>query len=46
VIDDDASIRSALKELFQSVGLKVKTYVSGAAFLENSIPEATSSCCM
>jgi FixJ family two-component response regulator len=42
VIDDDASIRSALKELFESVGLKVKTYASGAAFLENSIPESTS----
>jgi FixJ family two-component response regulator len=42
VIDDDASIRSTLKELFESVGLKVKTYASGAAFLENSIPETTS----
>jgi len=42
VIDDDASIRSALKELFESVGLKVRTYASGAAFLENSIPESTS----
>jgi len=36
----DASIRSALKERFQSVRLEVKTYTSGAAFLENSIPEA------
>lgn len=42
VIDDDASIRSALKELFESVGLEVKTFASGAALLENSIPEATS----
>ena len=29
VIDDDASVRAALKELFESVGLKVKLYASG-----------------
>ena len=42
VIDDDASVRSALKELFESVGLKVKLYASGSAFLEDRIPDATS----
>jgi len=42
VIDDDASVRAALKELFESVGLKVKLYVSGSAFLEDRIPDATS----
>ena len=42
VIDDDASVRAALKELFESVGLKVKLYASGSAFLEDRIPDATS----
>jgi FixJ family two-component response regulator len=41
VIDDDASVRAALKELFESVGLKVKLYASGSTFLEDSIPDAT-----
>ncbi len=41
VIDDDASIRSALTELFESVGLAVKTYASSGAFLEDSIPDTT-----
>jgi RNA polymerase sigma factor (sigma-70 family) len=42
VIDDNASCRSGLKELFESVGLEVKLYASGSAFLENGIPEAIS----
>ena len=42
VIDDDASVRAALKELFESVGLKVKLYASGSAFLEDRIPDAKS----
>ena len=42
VIDDDASVRAALKELFESVGLTVKLYASGSAFLEDRIPDATS----
>ena len=37
VIDYDASVRAALKELFESVGLKVKLYASGSAFLEDRI---------
>jgi FixJ family two-component response regulator len=42
VIDDDASCRAGLKELFESVGLEVKLYASGNDFLEDGIPEATS----
>ena len=42
VIDDNASCRSGLKDLFESVGLKVKVYESGIAFLEDGIPDATS----
>ena len=42
VIDDDASVRAGLKELFESVGLTVKLYASGSAFLEDRIPDATS----
>ena len=44
VIDDDASCRAGLKELFASVGLEVKLYTSGSAFLEDRLPDAT--CCM
>src|SRR6516225_1688634 len=42
VIDDDASCRAVLRELFESVGLKVKLYTSGLAFLEDGVPDATS----
>jgi FixJ family two-component response regulator len=42
VIDDDGSVRTALKELFESVGLDVKSYASGRAFLEVGIPDDTS----
>jgi FixJ family two-component response regulator len=43
LIDDDASVREALAQLLESVGLKVKLYSSGSAFLEDRIPE-TASC--
>jgi FixJ family two-component response regulator len=43
VIDDDASVREALAQLLESVGLKVKLYASGSAFLEDRIPD-TASC--
>ena len=33
VNDDDASCRAVLRELFESVGLKVKLYTSGISFL-------------
>ena len=42
VIDDNASCRSGLKGLFESVGLKVKLYESGIALLEDGIPDTTS----
>jgi len=42
VIDDDPSCRVALKELFESVGLKVQLYASGRTFLEDSLPDASS----
>jgi FixJ family two-component response regulator len=44
VVDDDASVRSTLKDLFASVGLKVVLFHSAAEFLESTIPDA--SCCM
>jgi FixJ family two-component response regulator len=42
VIDDDASLRAALKELFESVGLHVELFGSGDGFLANKRPDATS----
>ena len=42
IVIDDVSVRTALKELFESVGLEVKSYASGRAFLENGIPNETS----
>jgi FixJ family two-component response regulator len=44
VIDGDASVRIALKELFESARLKVKLFASGNAFLEEPIPETP--CCL
>ena len=42
VIDDDAPVREALKELIESVGLEVRLYGSAGAFLEAHIPDTTS----
>jgi FixJ family two-component response regulator len=44
VIDDDGSVRSALKELLESVRLKVIPFKSPAEFLGYRIPDA--SCCI
>lgn len=44
VIDDDGAVRAALKELLESVGLKVILFQSAADFLESTIPDTT--CCM
>ena len=44
VIDDDASVRNALKELFESVGLKVSPFKTPEEFLGYTIPDA--SCCI
>ena len=35
VVDDDVSIREALKNLFRSVGLNVKTFGTAQEFLSN-----------
>jgi len=39
VVDDDASVREALSDLFQSVGLTVEVYASAQDFLKNERPE-------
>jgi FixJ family two-component response regulator len=38
VIDDDASIREALRSLFGSVGLRVEVFGSAAEFLQSKLP--------
>ena len=42
VVDDDASVRAALKSLFESVGLTVNLFGSAAAFLESQHPDLPS----
>jgi FixJ family two-component response regulator len=44
VIDDDASVRAAVKDGLESVGLKVILFASATEFLESTIPDA--SCCL
>ena len=44
VIDDDDAVRAALKQLLESVGLKVILFGSGTDFLESTIPDTT--CCL
>ena len=44
VIDDDASLRAALKELFESIGLQVELFGSGESFLERK--NHSSTCCL
>ena len=39
VVDDDASVRVALSDLFQSVGLRVEMFASTREFLKNRRPE-------
>jgi FixJ family two-component response regulator len=40
VVDDDASVRAALQDLFESIGMQVVTYVSTAEFLHAKRPES------
>ncbi len=40
VVDDDASLRQALKSLLRSVGLKVELFGSAADFLKYKLPDA------
>ena len=42
VIDDDASIRTALSRLFRSVGLQVRAFTTTSEFLESERPESPS----
>jgi len=42
VVDDDVSIREALKNLFRSVGLNVKTFGTAQEFLANRQPDVSS----
>lgn len=42
VIDDDESIREALKSLIRSVGLSVETFASARDFLESARPDVPS----
>jgi RNA polymerase sigma factor (sigma-70 family) len=40
VIDDDPSMRAAIKRLLDAVGLSVETFASGQEFLESRLPDA------
>ena len=40
VIDDDPSMRGAIKRLLDAVGFKVETFGSGQDFLKNELPDA------
>jgi CheY-like chemotaxis protein len=42
VIDDDASMRRALTNLFESVGLEVEVFCSAAEMLQSKLPEVAS----
>jgi len=42
VVDDDASVRDALKSLFRSVGMQVETFPSASAFMRHRLPDAAS----
>ena len=44
VIDDDDDVRAAIKDLLDSVGLKVMPFRSAAEFIDSTIPDTT--CCM
>src|SRR5918996_125440 len=39
VIDDDPSMRTAIKELIEAVGLTCQTFGSGKEFLEANLPD-------
>ncbi len=42
VVDDDESVREALRSLFRSVSLKVETFGSAADFLQSELPDVAS----
>jgi FixJ family two-component response regulator len=39
VVDDDESVRAALTDLFQSVGLRAETFGSASEFLQSKLPD-------
>jgi len=42
VVDDDVSVREALRNLFRSVGLRVEVFGSAAEFLQSKLPDVAS----
>src|SRR5262249_27978524 len=42
VIDDDESLRDALRRLFRMVGLRAETFASGPDFLNQKLPDVDS----
>jgi len=42
VVDDDASLREALRSLFRSVGLRVEVFSSASEFLQSKLPDVAS----
>src|SRR5262249_58632267 len=42
VVDDDESMREALRSLFRSVSLRVETFGSAADFLRSKLPDVAS----
>lgn len=42
VVDDDAAVRDAIKDLLDSVGIRVQTFASGAEFLARTPADAPS----
>ena len=41
VVDDDASVREAIRSLLRSVGLQVEVFGTAAEFLKNKLPDVT-----
>jgi len=39
IVNDDAAVRDSIRELAESVGLRVECYESGQAFLDNFQPQ-------
>jgi FixJ family two-component response regulator len=44
IVDDDASVRTALSSLFRSVGLQVELFESAPLFLQRKLPDVA--CCL
>jgi FixJ family two-component response regulator len=42
VVDDDASVRDGLRNLFRSVGLRVEVFGSASEFLQSKLPDVAS----